>query len=183
MSMLPAAISWSLGFQTWVRFLSISVISALPRRPSVLPNWVANSSPPAPPPTMTMRWAPLAVSIGRRMFGDWRVGNSVAELGDGAQVLGRGGREAKELKIGWNLLEQHIRADLKATSTRVHRGQKGGHLALHHDFADEGIGRDAAHVHRQFVAFVHAHRRGVDDDVVARRIVAARADFDSAIVD
>src|SRR5678816_4229243 len=53
--MLPEAISCSLGFQTWVRFLSISVIAPLPRLPSVSPSLVASSSPPAPPPTMTMR--------------------------------------------------------------------------------------------------------------------------------
>ena len=54
--MLPEAISCSLGFQTWVRLRSISVTSACLRRPSVSPSRVASSSPPAPPPTMTMRW-------------------------------------------------------------------------------------------------------------------------------
>ena len=45
----------SSGFQMWVRLRSTSVTSTRPDLPNVSPNLVANSSPPAPPPTMTMR--------------------------------------------------------------------------------------------------------------------------------
>ena len=58
-SMLPAAISCSLGFQTCERAWSISVMCARPRRPSLSPRRVASSSPPAPPPTITTRCSPL----------------------------------------------------------------------------------------------------------------------------
>src|SRR5262245_56753862 len=54
-SMLPAAISCSSGFHRCRRALSMRVMCALPRRPSLLPRRVASSSPPAPPPTTTMR--------------------------------------------------------------------------------------------------------------------------------
>src|SRR5215472_9292338 len=57
--MLPAAISCNSGFHKCARALSISVTSALPRRPSLSPSRVASSSPPAPPPTMTTRCARL----------------------------------------------------------------------------------------------------------------------------
>src|SRR5690348_3752686 len=55
MSMLPAATSWSSGFHRCVRLRSMSVTSARPFRPRRSPRRVANSSPPAPPPTMTTR--------------------------------------------------------------------------------------------------------------------------------
>src|SRR5580765_2422925 len=55
MSMLPAAISCSLGFQTWLRALSISVTCTRPRLPSLLPSVVASSRPAAPPPMITTR--------------------------------------------------------------------------------------------------------------------------------
>src|SRR5438128_6404110 len=55
MSMLPAAISCRCGFQKWVRAFSISVTCALLRLPSRSPSRVASSSPPAPPPTITIR--------------------------------------------------------------------------------------------------------------------------------
>src|SRR5262249_41924653 len=60
--MLPAAISCSSGFHKCARDLSMSVISALPRRPSLSPSMVASSSPPAPPPTTTIRGTALARS-------------------------------------------------------------------------------------------------------------------------
>src|SRR5262249_35502651 len=52
--------SCSSGFQRWVRDLSISVTSATPRRPSVLPSPVTSSRPPAPPPMTMMRCAALS---------------------------------------------------------------------------------------------------------------------------
>src|SRR3982751_3063795 len=55
MSMLPAATSCRCGFQKCVRVFSISVTCALLPLPSLSPRRVASSSPPAPPPTMTMR--------------------------------------------------------------------------------------------------------------------------------
>src|SRR5436305_12231741 len=61
--MLPAAISCSFGFHTWVRLRSISVISNFPLRPYLSPRRVASSSPPAPPPTITTRGFPDCASL------------------------------------------------------------------------------------------------------------------------
>src|SRR5882724_2585748 len=52
--MLPAATWCSKGFHKCVRERSTSVINACLCLPSFLPSCVANSSPPAPPPTMTI---------------------------------------------------------------------------------------------------------------------------------
>src|SRR5204862_7931516 len=62
-SMLPAAISCSSGFQRWVRALSMRVMCALPRLPSLLPRRVASSSPPAPPPTTTIRCRVVSTAL------------------------------------------------------------------------------------------------------------------------
>src|SRR5690242_10129883 len=61
-SSVPTATSWSSGFQTCVRFASISVTRALPRRPRPWPSLVASTRPPAPPPTITMWWRPAAAT-------------------------------------------------------------------------------------------------------------------------
>src|SRR5689334_2125437 len=82
--MLPAAISCNSGFHRCARALSMSVISALPRRPSLSPSRVASSSPPAPPPTMTMRcWraplsAPLALGVCRAIAYSWQPADRLA---------------------------------------------------------------------------------------------------------
>src|SRR5262245_49687183 len=54
-SMLPAATSCSSGFQRWVRARSTRVTWARFFFPILSPSFVASSSPPAPPPTMTIR--------------------------------------------------------------------------------------------------------------------------------
>src|SRR5262245_31037852 len=62
-SMLPAAISCSSGFHRCRRALSMRVMCALRRRPSLLPRRVASSSPPSPPPTTTTRCPPSATVL------------------------------------------------------------------------------------------------------------------------
>src|SRR5258707_13654385 len=65
--MLPAATWCSKGFHKCVRERSTSVINAFLRLPSFLPSCVASSSPPAPPPTMTIlcRFDFCSLAIGR----------------------------------------------------------------------------------------------------------------------
>src|SRR5258706_12023481 len=65
--MLPGATWCSKGFHKCVRERSTSVINACLRLPSFLPSCVASSSPPAPPPTMTIlcRFDFCSLAIGR----------------------------------------------------------------------------------------------------------------------
>ena len=63
--MLPAATSCSSGFQRCVRAQSTSVTRARCRARSLSPSRVASSSPPAPPPTITMRCSRLAHRVRR----------------------------------------------------------------------------------------------------------------------
>ena len=56
----------------------------------------------------------------------------VVDLGDGPKFLGRGRAKAEKLEICWNLLEQHVGANLNFTATRSCRRQKWRDLLLHH---------------------------------------------------
>ena len=62
----------------------------------------------------------------------------VVDLRDSPEFVRRGRAKAEELEIGWNLLEQHVRADLDFAATRPCRCEKWRHFLFHHDFADEG---------------------------------------------
>src|SRR5919112_6175749 len=75
-SSVPTAISCSSGFQIWVRLTSIGVIRAFLRRPSLRPSAVASTSPPAPPPTITMCCNEWAVAVGRIVAGRGCAGGS-----------------------------------------------------------------------------------------------------------
>src|SRR6185312_14172993 len=61
-SRLPAAASCRSGFHMCVSLRSTSVTAARREAPSESPRRVASSSPPAPPPTMTMRCGSLTRS-------------------------------------------------------------------------------------------------------------------------
>src|ERR1700676_2904300 len=89
---------------------------------------------------------------------------SVVDLRDGPKFLRRGRANAEELEIRWNLLEQHVGADLNFAAARPCRRQKWRNFLLHHDFADERRGCNSINVHRQWVTVLHAEGRGVDDD-------------------
>jgi len=56
------------------------------------------------------------------------------------------------------------------TQPRARRRQQRSDLPCHHDFADQGRGRQPRHVQRQGVVILHAERRGVDDDIEPGRI-------------
>ena len=87
------------------------------------------------------------------------------------QLFRRSRWQAKKLQVGRDLLEQHVRAHLKAATTRLGGFEEGGHLGGHHDFSDEGAGRHARHVHGHGVALVHAQGRGVDHHVATGGVV------------
>src|SRR5262245_24586820 len=94
--MLPAAISCSSGFHRCVRFFSISVTAAFPRRPSLSPSRVTSSSPPAPPPTTTIRCNP------------WRA----ASAGGRSSALGYGVKTSPGSDIGLHPLSDLALSDL-----------------------------------------------------------------------
>src|SRR3954469_14130957 len=79
MSMLPAATSCSSGFHRWVRLRSMSVTSARPLRASRSPSRVASSSPPAPPPAMTMRCSAPTLFLGDGLAAEEELGPELAE--------------------------------------------------------------------------------------------------------
>src|SRR5688572_33222659 len=98
--MLPAAISCSLGFHTWVRCRSISVTST--RRCSRSPSRVASSRPPAPPPTITTRCrvdglAVMGWVVRRRSGLGWHV--VLHPIEDLFGLLGVDGRLVVELRV------------------------------------------------------------------------------------
>ena len=62
----------------------------------------------------------------------------VVDLRDSPEFVRRGRAKAKELEIGWNLLEQHVGADLDFAATRLCRCQEWRNFPFHHYFADEG---------------------------------------------
>src|SRR5262245_40702399 len=73
---------------------------------------------------------------------------SVADFGDRAQLLGRAGAKAKELEVGGNLLEQHLRADLDGAAPLLGQAKKWRKLLLHHDLPDQRRRVYSGDVHR-----------------------------------
>src|SRR5437763_964866 len=116
-----------------------------------------------------------------------RTGLSVGDVGDGAQLLGRGMAIAKKVEIGRNLLEQHIGADQGAAAMPGGGLEERRHPRAKHDIADQGTRRQAIGIEGERIAFGHAERRRVDHEIeggeaAAGGIVVAEPDIEAGIV-
>ena len=90
----------------------------------------------------------------------------VVDLRDSPEFVRRGRAKAEELEIGWNLLEQHVGADLDFAATRPCPAARNGVISCFITTSPtkvEGAIRSTSIGQR--VAVLHAKGRRVDDNI------------------